>query len=227
MDRLDGAVASPRVEFAGQPAYTTLFEKVAALGLGMVQGHVFLNGNKRSGLMAMVMMLRINGWDLIMPPEISSLMMLRMASDGNRISLADVATLLGAFSYFSSIPRNVFKRNSSIMPLINGGAIIVDGEDAFPVAPPIDRTKNEYRMQAEVIARDQRDLMTAEEKKLYADSFTWPDDLFVTFETWSAVTAHARHEGTRRRMRMKRIGKRRRPHNGGRTVPKQCRPIRR
>ena len=41
-----------------------------ALLFGLVQNHVFIQGNKRTGFMAALMMLRLNGWRL--NPEIDS-----------------------------------------------------------------------------------------------------------------------------------------------------------
>jgi death-on-curing family protein len=80
--RLEGAVSRPRMEYGGIVAYPTLFEKVAALGHGIAQGHVFGNGNKRTALSAMVYALDVNGWHFQMPPQMASLMMLRIGSLG-------------------------------------------------------------------------------------------------------------------------------------------------
>ena len=46
---LESAVAQPRMTFAGQDLYPDLAAKAAALGYALIQGHPFLDGNKRTG----------------------------------------------------------------------------------------------------------------------------------------------------------------------------------
>jgi len=50
---LESAVAQPKVTFGGSDLYPTLPEKAAALCLALVQGHPFVDGNKRVGHAAM------------------------------------------------------------------------------------------------------------------------------------------------------------------------------
>jgi death on curing protein len=45
----------------GDEAYPTLFTKVAAVGFSIAQNHVFNDGNKRTALETMVLILRLNG----------------------------------------------------------------------------------------------------------------------------------------------------------------------
>ena len=44
---LESAVAQPRAAFGGAELYPTLIEKAAALCFSLVQGHAFIDGNKR------------------------------------------------------------------------------------------------------------------------------------------------------------------------------------
>jgi len=44
---LESAVAQPKATFGGSDLYPTLAEKAAALCLALVQGHPFIDGNKR------------------------------------------------------------------------------------------------------------------------------------------------------------------------------------
>jgi hypothetical protein len=47
---LESAVAQPKATFGGSDLYPTLAEKAAALCLALVQGHPFVDGNKRVGM---------------------------------------------------------------------------------------------------------------------------------------------------------------------------------
>jgi death on curing protein len=68
---LDSALARPRHAFAyGDP---TLFEMAAALAAGICKNHPFLDGNKRTSLVAAELLLQLNGFDLAASdPEIVS-----------------------------------------------------------------------------------------------------------------------------------------------------------
>lgn len=55
------AVYSIYAGFGGQEIYPTIEEKSARLCYNLITGHTFLNANKRTGLMSMLMMLEING----------------------------------------------------------------------------------------------------------------------------------------------------------------------
>jgi death-on-curing protein len=61
---LDSSVHRPRSSFAGLQAYPTVQAKAAALMHSLVCNHALLDGNKRLGLLATVVFLRINGLDL-------------------------------------------------------------------------------------------------------------------------------------------------------------------
>lgn len=58
---LDSAAHRPRSSFAGQEAYPTVTGKAAALMHSLVGNHALVDGNKRLGLLATVVFLRING----------------------------------------------------------------------------------------------------------------------------------------------------------------------
>lgn len=61
---LDSSVHRPRSSFAGQQAYPTVRAKAAALMHSLVCNHALVDGNKRLGLLATVVFLRINGLEL-------------------------------------------------------------------------------------------------------------------------------------------------------------------
>jgi len=55
---LESAIAQPKATFGGSDLYPTLIEKAATLCFALVQGHPFVDGNKRTGHAAMDTFLR-------------------------------------------------------------------------------------------------------------------------------------------------------------------------
>ena len=66
---LDSAAHRPRSSFAGQHAYPTVQAKAAALLHSLVCNHALLDGNKRLGLLAMMVFLPLNGLELDLDDE--------------------------------------------------------------------------------------------------------------------------------------------------------------
>lgn len=58
---LESAVARPQMSVFGQDAYPTLVEKAAALLHSLVLNHPFVDGNKRTATLAMILFLNWNG----------------------------------------------------------------------------------------------------------------------------------------------------------------------
>ncbi|GAA4832595.1 type II toxin-antitoxin system death-on-curing family toxin [Luteimicrobium xylanilyticum] len=86
---LDSAVHRPQSSMFGVEAYPTLDTKAAALMLSVVQNHALVDGNKRLGVVAVVVFYGLNGRRFVAPHE--ELFSLTMAiADG---SLGDVATV--------------------------------------------------------------------------------------------------------------------------------------
>lgn len=57
-----------------------LAEIAASLGWGLIKNHAFVDGNKRIGLVTMVVFLRLNGYALIVPQAEQVAMVLRTAA---------------------------------------------------------------------------------------------------------------------------------------------------
>ena len=57
---LDLSVNSPYHTFNGQPLYPTLQAMAAHLGFSLVKNHPFLDGNKRIGILVMMVFLKMN-----------------------------------------------------------------------------------------------------------------------------------------------------------------------
>lgn len=58
---LDSAAQIPFQTYDGHELFPSLMDKAARLGYGILQGHPFLDGNKRTGTHAMLVFLAING----------------------------------------------------------------------------------------------------------------------------------------------------------------------
>jgi death-on-curing protein len=75
---LDSALARPlQLLDYGTP---TLFDLAACYAHGIVKKHPFLDGNKRSGLMAAALFLEVNGWTFHPPEEQAVLHTLALAA---------------------------------------------------------------------------------------------------------------------------------------------------
>ena len=66
---LESAVARPQATFTKKDLYPDLFSKAAALGHSIISNHSFVDGNKRTGYMAMRLFLNVNGYDVKAPLE--------------------------------------------------------------------------------------------------------------------------------------------------------------
>lgn len=59
--RLEAVVATQHQEVFGQELYPTLHEKAAALLRGIIADHPFIDGNKRTAMLAAMTFLELNG----------------------------------------------------------------------------------------------------------------------------------------------------------------------
>ncbi|MBX3435700.1 MAG: type II toxin-antitoxin system death-on-curing family toxin [Pirellulales bacterium] len=64
---LESAVAQPQATFGGQPLHAFPFEMAAAYLYHLVQNHPFLDGNKRTGAVAALLFLDLNGIEIAAP----------------------------------------------------------------------------------------------------------------------------------------------------------------
>jgi death-on-curing protein len=88
---LISAVASP-ASFDDQDLYPDLFTKAAALMDSLIRNHPFLDGNKRTGIAAAALFLRINGYRLNAASTELQIFTLDVAQ--SRQALAEIATWL-------------------------------------------------------------------------------------------------------------------------------------
>ena len=64
---LESAIAQPMASFGGEFLHQDIFEMAAALHFSLVSNHPFIDGNKRTGLAAMLMFLELNGYSFEEP----------------------------------------------------------------------------------------------------------------------------------------------------------------
>jgi death-on-curing protein len=93
---LESAVARPQATFDGKDLYPDLYTKTAALMESLINNHPFVDGNKRTGVTAAGLFLRINGQKLTASPENLEATALRVATGG--MEVADLAVWLNAES---------------------------------------------------------------------------------------------------------------------------------
>ena len=58
---LDSALDAPFQEFWGYQFYPEIEQKAARLAVGIIKDHAFIDGNKRTGMQAMFLLLELNG----------------------------------------------------------------------------------------------------------------------------------------------------------------------
>lgn len=61
---IESAVNAPFQTFGGQSLYPTVFDKAARLGFGLAKNHGFIDGNKRVATHAIIIFLRIHGFNV-------------------------------------------------------------------------------------------------------------------------------------------------------------------
>lgn len=66
---LDSALNLPFQSFDGEDIYKTIQAKAARLGFSLINNHPFVDGNKRIGILVMLVFLEINGIEIICTDE--------------------------------------------------------------------------------------------------------------------------------------------------------------
>lgn len=77
---LESAIAQPKATFGGEDLYPTIVAKAATLCFSLVQGHPFVDGNKRIGHASMEVFLTLNGYVLDAGVDEQERVMLALAS---------------------------------------------------------------------------------------------------------------------------------------------------
>lgn len=90
---LEAAVARPATSVGGRDAYPSLHEKAAALVHSAVRNHALVDGNKRLGLMLLVVFLGVNGRRLQATNDEAYDLIIAVA-EGELDAVADIAAVL-------------------------------------------------------------------------------------------------------------------------------------
>ena len=86
---LESIAHKPSGGFADQESYPGIFLKAAALYEAIVNYHVFIDGNKRTGIASMARFLAINGYDLVITNKEIEKYTIAIAT--HKTDLADIA----------------------------------------------------------------------------------------------------------------------------------------
>lgn len=93
---LASALARPKASVFGEDAYPGLNEKAAALLHSLVTNHALIDGNKRLGLVAVLLFLGMNGCDLT-ATEDERVDLIVAIADGRLAEVEEIAAHLAAW----------------------------------------------------------------------------------------------------------------------------------
>ena len=91
---LESAVYSAEMTFGGAEIYQTLEEKCARLCYALTANHPFVDGNKRIGILTMLVCLRLNGVELKFTQE--ELIDLSLSAASGELSYEDILNWVNA-----------------------------------------------------------------------------------------------------------------------------------
>ena len=77
---LDAALNRPFATFGGEDLFPAAFDKAAAIMHGIITGHPFLDGNKRTGYELGRLLLQQGGWDVDAELDLRYDMVIRVAT---------------------------------------------------------------------------------------------------------------------------------------------------
>jgi death on curing protein len=99
---LEAAIAQPKATFGGEDLYPTTVEKAACLCFSLVQGHPFIDGNKRVGHASMEVFLALNGHVLQADVDEQERTVLSLAS--GKLPRAELVAWLEAYVHRAAGP---------------------------------------------------------------------------------------------------------------------------
>jgi death-on-curing protein len=89
---LESAVARPQASALGLDAYPDVVSKAAALLHSLVMNHAFVDGNKRTAVLATIVFLDLNGWAVSWDQGDALDFVLRLAD--HQVGLSEVTAFL-------------------------------------------------------------------------------------------------------------------------------------
>lgn len=93
VDLLEAAILRPQASAFGEDAYPTIIDKAAAFFHSLSRNHAFVDGNKRTSTVALLVFLEINGYTITWNPEDALEFILEVATGKHDISA--IAAWLG------------------------------------------------------------------------------------------------------------------------------------
>lgn len=97
---LDSATARPKSTFAGRSLYPNIFSKAAALCHSLIKNHPFIDGNKRTGLLAAMTFLELNNYQILAKQKEIVRFVLKI--DQENIGIEEIARWLKSHSHKGS-----------------------------------------------------------------------------------------------------------------------------
>ena len=67
---MESAIARPYQTFGGEDLYPTVYEKASAIAESIIINHPFIDGNKRTGFLAMLALLKVANLKIIASNEV-------------------------------------------------------------------------------------------------------------------------------------------------------------
>ena len=67
---LESAIARPYQTFGGEDLYPAAYEKAAAIAESLIINHPFIDGNKRTGFLAMLAILNEGNLEIVVPNDV-------------------------------------------------------------------------------------------------------------------------------------------------------------
>lgn len=89
---LESALAQAKQSFGKEYVHSSIFEMAAAYGFHICKNHPFLDGNKRTALVAMYTFLFVNGWKLTANKKLLYATIIALAS--GKLEKAELAKFL-------------------------------------------------------------------------------------------------------------------------------------
>jgi len=87
---LEAALSKPLVAFDGEELYPDIFTKVAVLTYALVTSKPFTVGNKRTALICALLLLRVNGYQIVATQD--SLVDLMLSTEAGKMKVDQLVT---------------------------------------------------------------------------------------------------------------------------------------
>ncbi len=100
---LESAALRPQQSVFGADAYPDIHTKAAALMHSLIRNHPFVDGNKRTAVLAARLFYNLNGWDLHVEP--GDLVALAVDIAEGQIDVAGIAAIVKGWAQELELPR--------------------------------------------------------------------------------------------------------------------------